>query len=44
MNDNTYYHIGGYYLPDLEELLKGKPHLEVLLKGRRWARVRARTT
>jgi hypothetical protein len=29
-------------LPDLEELFKGKPHLEGLLKGRRLARVRAR--
>jgi len=24
------------------EMLKGKPHLEVLLRGRRWARVGAR--
>jgi len=42
MNDNTYYHSDMCNLPDLEELFKGKPHLEVLLKGRRWGRVRAR--
>ena len=29
-------------MPDLEELFKGKPYLEVLLKGRRWSRVRAK--
>jgi len=29
-------------LPDLEIVFKGKPYLEVLLKGRWWARVRAR--
>ena len=27
-------------MPDLEELFKGKPYLEALLKGRRWARVK----
>jgi hypothetical protein len=29
-------------LPDLEEVFRGKSHLEELLKGRRWAGVRAR--
>lgn len=30
--NNTYYHTDTYQLPDLEEVFKGKPHLEVLLK------------
>jgi len=31
-------------MTDLRKLFKGKPHLEVLLKGRRWVRVKARIT
>jgi hypothetical protein len=42
LSDNTYYHSDSCNLPDLEELYKGKPHLEKLLKGRKWTRVRAR--
>ena len=42
MGGNTYYSSDTCKLPDLEKLFKDKPHLEVLLEGRRWARVRAR--
>ena len=40
--NNTYYHSDTCNLPDLEEVFKGKPYLEVLLKGRRWVKVKAR--
>jgi hypothetical protein len=42
MNGNTYYHSDSCNLPNLEELFKEKPHPGVLLKGRRWRRIRAR--
>ena len=42
MNDNTYYHSDSCNLTDLDELFKGESHLEALLKGRRWSRVRAK--
>ena len=42
MNDNTYYHSDNCNLSDLKELFKDKSHLEVLLKGRRWAKMKAR--
>jgi hypothetical protein len=29
-------------LPDLEELFKGRQNLEILLKSRKWVRVRVR--
>jgi hypothetical protein len=29
-------------LPDLQKVFKDKPHLEGLLKGRRWSRVKVR--
>jgi hypothetical protein len=42
VGENTYYHSDTCILPDLEELFKGKPHLEGLLRGNGWSRVRAR--
>ena len=42
MNDNTYYHSDNCNMMDLKKLFRSKPHLEVLLKGRRWRRVRRR--
>jgi hypothetical protein len=38
----TIYHSDTCNLSDLEELFSGKPHLEVMLKGRRWSRVKAK--
>ena len=38
---NTYYHSDTCKLPDIEELFKGKSHLEAMLKGRRWNLVKA---
>jgi hypothetical protein len=40
LHDNTYYHSDKCYLPCLKEAFREKPHLEGLLKGRRWNRVR----
>ena len=42
MGENTYYHSDTCNLPCLEELFKGKAHLEILLNGRRWSRVKVR--
>lgn len=42
MGGNTYYHSDMCSLPDLEMEFKGKPHLGMLLKDRRWVRFRAR--
>ena len=39
---NTYYHSDTCNLPDLEEPFKCKPHLGGMLKGRRWAKVKAK--
>ena len=42
MHGNAYYHLDTCNLLDLEMLFKGKQHLGVMLKGRRWAKAKAR--
>jgi hypothetical protein len=42
VDENTYYHSDKCYFPYLEEAFREKPHLETLLKSRRWAKVKAK--